>query len=340
MVTVSSGFYRLMFILSYISTTLAVQVHPVARTISSPATCINGYSWMNDGQGDSPCLTVAYVEAACVGNNYDQPVLKAGYSYSLPNSTTANPCYCSWSSYNLMMACTLCQGISTTVSEWPAWASGCSTNSTWTQDYYPSGYELAGNASIPYWAITDPTTWTTQTFNIQQANATYNSNTSYITPGVSSSSSSSGSSPSSSGSSSSSNSTDVGAIVGGTVGGAAALLFFAVVSYLLYRRRVYKKGVDASAINQQGSAFMPLSGMTHNRIPSDTSNFGPSMSSPAELYGQSISPSQQYGTVYSPQPQTVYPSLQGSFSPPPRTDVSVYTTHTSNGQRSDVIPMV
>ncbi|KAG1775095.1 hypothetical protein EV702DRAFT_460922 [Suillus placidus] len=327
-------------IIPYISTILAVQVHPVKRNVVSNATCISGYSWMNDSQGYSPCHTVAYVEAACTGNNYDQQALNNGFSYSLPNSSTANECYCSWSSYNLMMACTICQGnTNSAVWEWPQWTSGCTTNLSWTQEYFPSGFVLAGDASIPYWATTDPTTWTYATFNIQDANATYQKNSSSITPSASSSSSGSSSSPSSSSSSSSSKSTDVGAIVGGTIGGVAALSFFAIVAYLLYRRHVYRKGVHASVINPQGMTFMPLSG-THNRIPSDTSNFAPSMSGPLAFYGQSVSPSQQHETAYSSEPQTAYPSLQGSFSPPPRTDVSVYTTHTSNGQRHDAIPMI
>lgn len=315
-----------------------MQVHPVKRNVVTNATCVDGYSWMNNGQNYSPCRTVAYVEAACAGNNYDQPALNSGNSYNLPiaNSTA---CYCSWSSYNLMMACTLCQNISNSIVwEWPQWASGCS-DASWTQEYFPSGLVLAGDASIPSWATTDPTTWTYATFNIPDASSFYQTNSSSITPSISSSSSGSSPSPSSSSSSSSSTSPDVGAIVGGTIGGAAALLFLIIAAYLLYRRHVYRKGVHASVINQQGMAFMPLSG-THNRIPSDTSNFNPSMSGPLGLFGQSVSPSQQYETAYSPQPQTTYPSMQGSFSPLPLTDTSVYTTHTSNGQRSDVIPMV
>ncbi|KAG1814372.1 uncharacterized protein BJ212DRAFT_368455 [Suillus subaureus] len=333
---VSLCFYRFVSIIPYISTILAVQVHPVKRSIVSPATCSSEYSWMDDGQGDSPCLTVAYVEAACSGsNNYDQPVLKNGYSYSLPNSTTANPCYCSWSSYNLMMACTICQNNNdSAIWEWAQWTNGCTTNSSWTEKYFPSGYVLAGNASIPYWAITDPTTWTSATFNIIDANATYQKNPSYIIPSPPSSSSG----PSSS--SSSSKSIDVGAIVGGTIGGAAALLLLAIGAYILYRRHVYRKGVHVSAINQQGTTFMSSSG-THSRFPSDTSNFAPSMSGPLALYGQSVSPPPpQNEIVYSSQPQTTYPSLQGSFSPLPQTNMSVYTTYTGNGQRSDVIPMV
>ncbi|KAG1746903.1 hypothetical protein EDB19DRAFT_1688288 [Suillus lakei] len=66
---VSLGFYLVVSVILCISTTMAVQVHPVTRTIVSPATCIDGYSWMSDSQGYSPCLTVAYVEAACVGNS-------------------------------------------------------------------------------------------------------------------------------------------------------------------------------------------------------------------------------------------------------------------------------
>ncbi|KAG1857075.1 hypothetical protein F4604DRAFT_1202327 [Suillus subluteus] len=172
---VSLCFYRFVSIIPYISTILAVQVHPVKRTVISPANCTSEYSWMDDGRGDSPCLTVAYVEAACSGsNNYDQPILQNGYSYSLPNSSTANACYCSWSSYNLMMACTICQNNNNSaIWEWPQWANGCTANSSWTQEYFPSGYVLGGNASIPYWAITNPTAWTSATFNIMQANATY-----------------------------------------------------------------------------------------------------------------------------------------------------------------------
>ncbi|KAG2028597.1 hypothetical protein BDR03DRAFT_1019594 [Suillus americanus] len=201
--------------------------------------------------------------------------------------------------------------------------------------YFPSGYVLAGDASIPYWAITDPGSWTYATFNIQDANATYQKNSSSITPSASSSSSGSSPSPSSSSSSSGSKSTDVGAIVGGTIGGAAALSFLAIVAYLLYRRHVYRKGARASAINPQGMTFMPLSG-THNRIPSDTSNFVPSMSGPLALYGQSVSPSQQHETAYSSQPQTAYPSLQGSFSPLSRTDVSYGISHSLYLDMSDV----
>ncbi|KAG2036164.1 hypothetical protein BDR03DRAFT_960345 [Suillus americanus] len=133
----SSGFYLVVSVILGVSTTMAVQaLHPVKRNIVSPANCTSEYSWMNDGQGDSACLTVAYVEGACSENNYDQPVLINGYSYSLPNSSTANPCYCSWSSYNLMMACTLCQGnANTSIWEWAQWASGCTTNSSWTQEF-------------------------------------------------------------------------------------------------------------------------------------------------------------------------------------------------------------
>ncbi|KAG0703452.1 hypothetical protein DFH29DRAFT_1068580 [Suillus ampliporus] len=330
---VSLSFYLFVSVIPCISTILAVQVHPVARAISSPATCNGEYSWMNDAQGYSPCLTVAYVEGACIGNNYEQPALMVDYSYSLPNSSSESPCYCSWSSYNLMMACTLCQGSNFTDSvwTWPTWASGCTANSSWTEEYFPSEYVLSGDASIPYWATTNPTSWTYATFNIQDSNATYSQNPSSVTPGASSSSSGSTSTSSSSSASSSNSNTDVGAIVGGTIGGAAALLLVVIGAYLLYRRHVYKKG--ASVINRQGTAF-------HTRSPSDSSNFAPSMSGPPVLYGQSLSPSPQNGTVYSSQPQTTYPSLQGSFSPPPRTDTSVYTTHTSSGQRSEAIPMV
>ncbi|KAG2066763.1 hypothetical protein BDR04DRAFT_1233804 [Suillus decipiens] len=332
-------FYLVVSVISSVSTGLvmAVQVHPrhppVTRNVISNANCNDGYSWMNDGDGHTPCLTVAFVEAAY----YIQPILNPGYSYSLPNATSGNQCYCSWSSYNLMMACTLCQGANSTW-QWPEWASGC-TNQSWTEEYFPSGYVLSGGATIPAWAATNPTTWTYSTFNIPDADATYQKNSSYITPGASPSSS--GSSSSSSSSSTSSSTSDVGGIVGGTIGALAALSLFAVGAYLVYRRHVYKKAVYATVINQQ--PFVDRSDgtatrMTHDRFPSGSSNFSHSFGSPAAVqYGQSSSPS-QYGIVYAPQPQTAYPSFPGSFSPPPRTDTSFNTTHTR--QHSDAIPMV
>ncbi|KAG1741800.1 uncharacterized protein EDB91DRAFT_315577 [Suillus paluster] len=329
------GFYLFVSIIPCISTILAVQVHPVARVVTSSATCINEYSWMNDAQGYSPCLTVAYVEASCIGNNYEQPALMVGYSYSLPNSSTANACYCSWSSYNLLMACTLCQGFTDSVWTWPTWASGCSANSSWIEEYFPSQYVLAGNASIPYWAIKNPMNWTYETFNIQDASAIYEQNPVNVIPGTSSTSSSSISSSSSS----NSKSTDVTAIVGGTIGSVAALSLLAIGAYLMYRRHLYKKGLYASVVNQQ--AFIArgdgtTTRLTPNRRPSNTSNFSPSVFGSPVLYGH-LSPSQY---VYSPRPQMAYPSLQGSLSPPPRANTTPYTTHSRQQQRCDAIPMI
>jgi hypothetical protein len=65
----SLGFYLAVSVISSVSTTMAVQIQPVSRTVSSPALCLDGYSWMDDSKGYSPCLTVAYVEGACSGNS-------------------------------------------------------------------------------------------------------------------------------------------------------------------------------------------------------------------------------------------------------------------------------
>ncbi|KAJ8590934.1 hypothetical protein M405DRAFT_880808 [Rhizopogon salebrosus TDB-379] len=313
-----------LILFSIIPCILAVQVHPVARAVTSEANCSatgSDYDWTFDTQGQSPCLIAAYVEASCIGSTYDQPVLKVGYSYALPNSSTSNQCYCSWSSYNLLMACTLCQGANFSSSVWPwtTWSTSC-TNSSWTDVYFPSGYQLSGNASIPYWATTNPANWMNGLFNMPQAQAAYQQNSSDVTPAPSPSS------PSSTSNSSSSKSTDLGAIVGGTVGGAAALALIAVGAYLLYRRHAFNKGAYAAVFNRRGTGIIDRTNdasttMTHSRFPSDTSTqFAPGYS------------------AYSPQPQMMYPSFQGSFSPPPRTDTSVYTTR--GGQPSSAIPLV
>ncbi|OAX33199.1 hypothetical protein K503DRAFT_541162 [Rhizopogon vinicolor AM-OR11-026] len=335
-----------LFLLSILPCILAVQVHPVARGISSDATCTtdNSHAWMDDAQGNSPCLTVAYVEAACIGNSYIQPALNVGYAYSLPNSTTESPCYCSWSSYNLMMACTLCQApnFNSSLWTWPVWSSGCTANSSWTAEYFPSGYVLSEGMSIPSWAAFNPANWTSETFNVTDAQEVYQQYPSDIVPGTSStlfstssstassttssttSSTASSTSSSTSSSSSSSKSTDAGAISGGTVGAAAAIALLVICAYLLYRRRVYNNAY-ASIARSNGATTR----MTRSRFGSETSTYF--------ALGQPMSPSQQY-TVYSPQSQTLYPFFQGSFSPP-RTDMSIF--HTAHGvQTSNAIPLV
>ncbi|KAH0838822.1 hypothetical protein J3R83DRAFT_7226, partial [Lanmaoa asiatica] len=160
--------------------------HPNIFVPTSNATCQSDYGWMNSTEQRSPCLTVAYVIAACVGDSWTQPALPSGYSYNSPSGTTATPCYCSWSCYNLMMACTLCQSptftsdttttyvniLTIVCTAWPSFSQNCPSN--YKDQVFPQGYVLADNASIPYWATIDRTTWPSELFDIGQAENYYN----------------------------------------------------------------------------------------------------------------------------------------------------------------------
>ncbi|KAI6133791.1 hypothetical protein EV401DRAFT_2180923, partial [Pisolithus croceorrhizus] len=208
---------------SYPRAASTMLVHPYLRTIASNATCETQDAWMNNQEGKSPCLIVAYVIAACVGNSWTQPALPSGYNYDPPYGSTVTQCYCSWSCYNLMMACTYCQSSNGTegLLTWPYFIQDCPTN--YTDVYFPPGYTLLANETIPSWAALNPTNWTGQVWNYQQAYQYYQEGIPDLVPTVSATSTGS-------------HSSDLGAIVGGTVGGAAFLLLLALGIYICKRR--------------------------------------------------------------------------------------------------------
>ncbi|KAF9221272.1 hypothetical protein BS17DRAFT_810156 [Gyrodon lividus] len=309
----------LLVVVPWLSASLAILVHPNILAPVSLATCQSGYAWMNNEEGKDPCSAVAYVIAACVGDTWTQPALPSGYSYNSPNGTTATPCYCSWSCYNLMMACTLCQGPTYIgdIKTWPSFSENCS--SSYTNEAFPAGYVLAGDGSIPYWATINPTTWTSELFNIDQANAYANESQPDLIP---SSSSSSGSS---------SSSTNVGAIVGGIVGGLAGVLILVIGGYILYKRRQYNRlpaGPGATPMVFKGAST------GHARWPSDSSaTFSQSGTTSPPPMSYMASP--QHGI--SGATPTTFSSFQAA-SPHP-TDITSFTANTAV-PRNRAIPIV
>ncbi|KIO01236.1 hypothetical protein M404DRAFT_1003265 [Pisolithus tinctorius Marx 270] len=204
-------------------------LHPYQRAgITSLASCESGYEWMDNQETSPPCLLVAYVIAACTGNSWTQPALPSGSHYDGPSGTTVTPCYCSWSCYNLMMACTFCQGPNDTDSlqTWSTFVQNCTSSET--DAYFPSNYSIAGNETIPYWAAVNPTNWEGQIWNEQEAYQYYLENKTDLNPNVSTASTGSQSS-------------NLGAIVGGTVGGAVFLLLLGFGTYILCRRQRYRR---------------------------------------------------------------------------------------------------
>ncbi|KAL4063621.1 hypothetical protein V8B97DRAFT_1444014 [Scleroderma yunnanense] len=253
-----SGMFLLVVMVSaYVPTASANALnHLNLRNVISDAQCVPGFNWMNNQEGKDPCLTVAYVIAACVGDTWTQPALPPGDKYDAPNGTTATPCYCSWSCYNLMMACEWCQyPNNVTMALWSIFSQNCP--SSYTNDYFPTGYTLLNNQTIPYWASIDPTKWTSGIFNVNQAQEYANQNVSDFNPSATSTTSGSKSS-------------NLGAIVGGAVGGAAFLLILAFGVYYFCKRRRYNRLATTPPAADTNRKTNP-SWQLHARQPSDPS---------------------------------------------------------------------
>ncbi|KAI5989463.1 hypothetical protein EDC04DRAFT_1406119 [Pisolithus marmoratus] len=298
--------FQLLFLIaaSYPCAASTMLVHPYLRNIVSQAACQSGYEWMNNQEGNGPCSLVAYIIAACVGNSWTQPALPAGYHYDPPNGSTATPCYCSWSCYNLMMACTYCQSSNATdqLMTWPTFIQDCKTS--YTEEYFPSGYTLLASQTIPYWATVDPTSWQGQIWNEEQAFQDSQEGQPDLQPSVSSGS----------------HSSDLGAIVGGTVGGAAFLLLLALGIYILYKRRRYRR-LQTTPVAEVNGVPNP-SWQAHNRQLSDQST--------TSVLQQSTMSAMTYYTGSGT--QMMY------SSPPPRVDTASYNT--SGTQSPPVLPII
>ncbi|KAL4064794.1 hypothetical protein V8B97DRAFT_1987087 [Scleroderma yunnanense] len=287
-------------------------IHPQRRSVISEAQCVSGFNWMNNQEGSSPCLVVAYVIAACVGDTWTQPVLPAESIYDAPNGTTATPCYCSWSCYNLMMACEWCQyPNNVSLSLWTVFSQNCP--SSYTNEYFPSGYTLLDNETIPFWASIDPTKWTSGFFDVSQAQG-------YSSQGVPDLK------PSASSTNSASRSSNLGPIIGGTVGGAALIITLAFGIYCFCKRRKYRRLANTS-LETDGGANPTL--QLHARQSSDrsVSSLQSGIVSPAPIsyFSGARSP-------LIPSTRTSTPSIFTSFptaTPPPRTYAGSFITSAS-----------
>lgn len=303
---------------SYPRAASTMLVHPYMRNVVSTAQCESEYGWMDNQENSSPCLVVAYVIAACVGNSWTQPVLPSGSHYDAPDGSTSTPCYCSQSCYNLMMACTYCQGSNDTGSlmPWPTFIQNCS--SSYTDVYFPSGYTLLANQTIPYWAAINPTTWEGQIWNYEQAYQYYQTGNADLVPTVSTGSTGS----------TGSHSSDLGAIVGGTVGGVAFLLLLALGIYILCKRQRYRRVRAARAVDANKGPNP--SWQMHNRQLSD-------QSTTSVLQQRTMSPM----TYYTGTATQTAPSLNSSFPPTSYTSGTDPTSYnTSGAQPHPVIPML
>ncbi|KAF9261553.1 hypothetical protein L218DRAFT_869836 [Marasmius fiardii PR-910] len=95
--------------------------------VETNATCQENFEWAFSKQDLSPCFLLAAVSAPCYQGEFFAKALLPGNHYDPPLKAkgTVNQCSCSWAAYNLMMACTTCQGQTSSVSTWPSYRAEC-----------------------------------------------------------------------------------------------------------------------------------------------------------------------------------------------------------------------
>ncbi|KIP05860.1 hypothetical protein PHLGIDRAFT_128640 [Phlebiopsis gigantea 11061_1 CR5-6] len=128
------------------------------RAQSTSAICESSFSWMDNQQGQSPCLVGAYMMSPCLVEPSEAVVLGlvAGIDVNayLPpggsNFYTATTCMCSSVTYSLLAACGLCQGF--TYYSWTDWIANCPSNLVSDGSYVDS---IPSAVSVPTWAYLD-----------------------------------------------------------------------------------------------------------------------------------------------------------------------------------------
>ncbi|KAJ7474238.1 hypothetical protein FB451DRAFT_1558421 [Mycena latifolia] len=249
--------WPLRLICLYATSTLAAQsLH--GRSEQSQAICTSDFNWADNSQRLSPCTLTAVVWGSCFTGNWDVPALHQGQSYTNPNSTTANLCTCSWAAYNLISACTACQGFDSAVENWAAYDQSCSGFLS-DNTYFPSNVTLPTGTAIPYWATTNPQSWNNARFDTGQAQLVAQQNHPDLVQGPAPTGGKKSKPP-------------IGPIVGGVVGGLAVLAIGAALAFSFLRKR--NQGI-------------------HGRSVSDFS--GTSILLPQTM---SVAPSARPGTVY------------------------------------------
>lgn len=210
------------------------------RAAQTSVVCPADFNWAQNKAGLSPCLLAALASDACTGTGWEVDPLSADQHYSV-NKEAANACTCSWAAYNLLQACTACQGFEGSVQNWATISTG--TNCTGyisTTEYFPENVKFQGDASVPYWATLDPSTWSFGRFDPDQAKELASEGRADVTPGQSQTASES--------------STPIGPIVGGVVGGVVVLALGVLTAIFIVNRRRKAAGAPGvfSKFHDQG----------------------------------------------------------------------------------------
>ncbi|KAI0723528.1 hypothetical protein C8Q76DRAFT_691930 [Earliella scabrosa] len=228
---------------------------PAVGAQTTTAVCDDGFDWMNNTKGQSPCLTAAYLLLPCntpAGSKVG--TLGDGASYVGPRKDTTylgvSPCRCSTVYYSLLAACATCQGGAANIRPWLTYSTNCTNDVTTIADF-PAN--IPGDTGVPVWAYQDVNGF----WDAEAAEALASQNqpdkTATVAP---SSSSTSAPNPGATGGpdddTSSGNSTsnessgsNIGPIVGGVVGGVVGALAIglAIFFYLRSKRVRTRSGV-------------------------------------------------------------------------------------------------
>ncbi|KAJ3574663.1 hypothetical protein NP233_g1612 [Leucocoprinus birnbaumii] len=258
-----------------------------ARAQSPPfltnATCVpvgsEDWSWMNNDNGYSPCLTAAAVISPCFNAAYRVIGLQPGSRYDPPTGTFITPCYCSWATYNLLSACAVCQDQTNGVTSWFSWTQACGAYLT-SDRAYPPGAVIPQNTTFPNWAATDPTTWENGRFNATQAKTIEESKPGDLQDPTTIISST----PTPNQTQSKKN--NVGAIAGGVIGGVIIIAIGIAAGIFMYCRNQKRKTQTV-----QRAPPMAQAPTDHARSPSDFS---------AKSFGSSGLPFNSFGPAPSP----------------------------------------
>ncbi|KAG8702247.1 hypothetical protein FRC08_003611 [Ceratobasidium sp. 394] len=155
------------FIAAGLALLVASSVPLVQAQVTSNATCAPQYSWMLNSKQQTPCMASAYLSAQCNDGQWNVPGIGPDGPYNHPNGAGANLCRCNTVVYNLLSACSICQGGN--AGNWANWISNCTAGNV-TIGHYP--LPLPPGAAIPSWAYLDFTSQDMFQVNVAQQYAT------------------------------------------------------------------------------------------------------------------------------------------------------------------------
>ncbi|KAM5535702.1 hypothetical protein V8D89_010689 [Ganoderma adspersum] len=291
---------------------------PGAAAQGTNAVCNNGYDWMSNSKGQSPCLVSSWLFTPCSSpaDSWVYP-LSPGYHYNTPlnNAQSATPCRCNTVLFSAIAACATCQGQEDYIVPWSTYSQNCST--VYVQKYPAT---IPAGTSIPAWAYLDITA--NNTFNPSAAQAVASQNapdstapstasqtaiaTSLTAPPSATGSSNGAPTTSQSSGSSTKKSSNIGPIVGGVVGGIAALVIIGVVVFFVLRSRR-----NAAGTQPTGPVDLTANG-NYGQYQQQYANYPPDMQygekSPGVAQSDPAQPLMANQRVYDPNDPSTFPT--------------------------------